>query len=324
MDGSVLLERAQQGDRDAYGQLVEPHRGELHAHCYRMLGSNVDAEDALQEALLRAWKGLGGFEGRSSLRTWLYRITTNVCLKAANRPRILPIDFGPPSDPHDPLDVPLEESVWIGPYPTVEEQYEDHESVELAFVAVLQHLPPAQRAVLVLRDVLGFSGDETAQLLGTSADAVYSSLQRAHRTVDAKIVGPSQRTTLEDLGDARVADLARHYVDAWEGGDIKRLIAMLTDDTVLSMPPHRMWLQGRAEVAAFLAARPLADTVRWKVIPTRANGQLAFGHYMRDHDTGEFLAHSLTVVSLRGDRISHLTAFLDAEVVRSLGLPKAV
>src|SRR6476659_8105965 len=191
-----LLEAARGGDEDAYGRLVEPHRGELHAHCYRMLGSVHDAEDALQEALLRAWRGLPRFEGRSSLRSWLYTIATNTCLNAIERrsKRVLPIDYGPAADPHTTPGEPLVESVWVEPYPDdklgledglagPEARYEQRESVELAFIAALQHLPARQRAVLILRDVLGFSARETAGALAMSPPGVDSALQRAHKAV---------------------------------------------------------------------------------------------------------------------------------------------
>src|SRR6478735_9413389 len=170
---SALVSAAAAGDEDAFAQIVEPYRSELHAHCYRMLGSVYDADDALQEALLRAWRGLGGFEGRSSFRSWLYRITTNACLKLVERrPRlVLPVDYGPASDPRDHVDAPVTEPVWMGPYP--DEQIEQRESLELAFVAALQHLPARQRAVLILRDVLGFSGDEVAAQLDTTRASVF-------------------------------------------------------------------------------------------------------------------------------------------------------
>src|SRR5215210_5218118 len=205
-----LLDAARRGDEDAYRRLVEPRRAELHAHCYRMLGSVPDAEDALQEALLRAWRGLPRFEGRSSFRSWLYKIATNACLKAIERrhTRVLPIDYGPAADPHDGPGEPLVESVWIDPYPDeklgLEEgiaapaaRYEQRESIELAFIAALQHLPARQRAVLILRDVLGFSGREVADALETTPASVYSALQRAHKTIDERLPERSQQETLK-------------------------------------------------------------------------------------------------------------------------------
>src|SRR5437763_13228546 len=215
-----LLEAARGGDENAYGRLIEPHRAELHAHCYRMLGSVHDAEDALQDALLRAWRGQKRFEGRSSLRSWLYRIATNTCLDViARRPkRVLPIDYGPAADPHQAPGEPLVESVWVEPYPdetlgledglaAPEASYEQREGVELAFIAALQHLPATQRAVLILRDVLGFSAREAAESLDATAAAVNSALQRARQTVDEKLPEQTQQATLRSLGDDGLRDL---------------------------------------------------------------------------------------------------------------------
>ena len=216
----ALLEAARQGDEDAYGRLVGQYRAGLHAHCYRMLGSVPDAEDALQDALLRAWRGLPRFEGRSSFRSWLYKIATNACLNAIERrpTRVLPIDYGPAADPHDGIAEPLVESVWVDPYPdenlgledgfaAPEARYEQRESVELAFIAALQHLPARQRAVLILRDVLGFSGAEVADVLETTAASVYSVLQRAHKTVDERLPERSQQATLRSLGEGALREV---------------------------------------------------------------------------------------------------------------------
>ena len=218
MNELELLAAARGGDEDAFGRLVEPYRRELLAHCYRMLGSVPDAEDALQDALLGAWKGLARFEARSSLRSWLYTIATNACLKAIERrpKRVLPIDYGPPADPHDRPGEPLVESVWVDPFPDAElfvadqaaapeARYDRRESVELAFIAALQHLPPRQRAVLILRDVLGFSARETAATLDTKPTSVDSALQRAHKTIDARLPDESQQAALGALGDYRPA-----------------------------------------------------------------------------------------------------------------------
>ncbi len=226
----ALLEAARGGDEGAYGLLVDAYRGELHAHCYRMLGSVHDAEDALQEALLRAWRGLPKFAGDSSLRSWLYRIATNTSLDLIGRRkkhRVLPIDYGPAADPHDGPGEPVVESVWIEPYadqePAIEDgylspdaRYEQRESVELAFIAALQHLPPNQRAVLILREVLGFSAKETADSLETSTQSVNSALQRARKTVEEKLPDQSQAQTLRTLGDEKVRELVEDYMAAWE------------------------------------------------------------------------------------------------------------
>src|SRR5829696_7794706 len=228
-----LLETAKSGSEEAYRRLVEPHRAELHAHCYRMLGSVQDAEGALQEALLRAWKALPRFEGRSSLRSWLYRIATNTSLDAIERrpKRILPIDYGPPAD-DAVVGEPLVESVWIEPYPdetmgledgyaSPDAQYEQRESVELAFITALQHLPANQRAALILREVLGFSAKEAAAMLDTSTASINSALQRARAAVEERTPEQSQQETLRALGDDGVREVVESYVDAWERGDVE-------------------------------------------------------------------------------------------------------
>src|SRR5689334_10504874 len=228
-----LLDAARKGDENAFARLVEPYRTELHAHCYRMLGSVHDAEDALQEALLRAWRGLKSFEGRSSLRSWLYTIATNTCLNAiAKRPkRVLPVDYAPAEDPSAGPGEPVVESVWIEPYPdemlgiedgyaSPDASYEMRESVELAFVAALQHLPPNQRAVLILREVLGFSAKEVADALDTSTASVNSALQRARASVEERTPEQSQQETLRTIGDDGIREIVERYMQAWEQGDI--------------------------------------------------------------------------------------------------------
>jgi RNA polymerase sigma-70 factor (ECF subfamily) len=309
---------------DAFAQLVADHRAELRAHCYRMLGSVHDAEDALQETLLRAWRGLDRFERRSSLRSWLYTIATNVCLRAIERrpKRVLPIDYGPATtDPHGDLGEPLTESVWIEPYPSPDVSYEQRESVELAFVAALQHLPAQQRAVLILRDVLGFTGAETAAALDTNADAVYSALQRAHKTVEQRLPEQTQQATLRSLGDDRLREVVEGYVDAWERHDVDALAAMLAEDAALTMPPNSEWFRGRETIATFLRARPFAGRNRWRVRPTEANGQPAFGHFLWNDEAQAFLAREFVVLTLDGDRIAELTTFRDPGSLAQFGLP---
>jgi RNA polymerase sigma-70 factor (ECF subfamily) len=329
-----LLEAARAGDEDAFARLVEPHRGLLDAHCYRMLGSVHDAEDAMQEALLRAWRAIARFEGRSSLRTWLYTIATNVCLKAIERrPKlVLPVDFGPPTDPHELTAPPLAESVWIEPYPDgrlglaeplagPEARYEQRESVELAFIAALQLLPARQRAVLILRDVLGFTGEEVAEALDTSPDAVYSALQRAHKSVDARLPERSQQAALRAIGDDALRSIVDAFVAAWERGDVDALAAMLTDEATIAMPPMPTWYQGRDAVVGFLRRTPLRQGRRWRVVPVGASGQLAFAFYIFD-EAGGFLAHSIDVLAMDGARIAELIAFLDADAFARFGLPR--
>ena len=315
-----LLAAARDGDERAFQRLVQPRHNELHAHCYRMLGSVHDAEDALQEALLRAWRGMRRFEGSSSLRAWLYRIATNTCLDAiGKRPkRVLPIDYGPPADPHDSPGVPVAETVWIEPYPdqlvnaadfaSPEDGYEQRESVELAFIAALQHLPDQQRAVLILRAVLGFSAREVADTLDTTVAAVNSLLQRARRTVDEKLPAQSQQATLRTLGDARLTEVVGRYMAALQSGDVDRVMALLTEESTWSMPPMPVWYRGRAALAAFLSEYPLHET--WRHVPTRANGQLAVGCYILDAENDCYRIAVLDVLTLRGELVDDVTAFL--------------
>ena len=325
-----LLRTARGGDEDAYRRLLEPHRSELHAHCYRMLGSVHDAEDALQEALLRAWRGLPRFEGRSSLRSWLYTIATNTCLNLiARRPkRVLPIDYGPAADPHDGPGEPVVESVWVEPYPdeqlgledgfaAPEARYEQRESVELAFVAALQHLPASQRAVLILREVLGFSAREVAQTLDTTVAAVNSALQRARQAVEERLPERSQQVTLRSLGDQRLTEIVDGYVDAWERGDVDEVVSRLAQDATFAMPPLRTWYRGHDALAAFLAGWPLSGAWRWRHVRARANAQEALAFYSWDPEAGSFEPFALNVLTLRGSLISDVTAF----VTRSTRLP---
>jgi RNA polymerase sigma-70 factor (ECF subfamily) len=318
-----LLERARAGDESAFGRLVEPHRRELHAHCYRMLGSVHDAEDALQDALLRVWRGLAKFEGRSSLRSWLYTIVTNTCLdQIARRPkRVLPIDYGPATDPHLGPGEPLVESVWIEPYPDeilgVEDgfaapaaRYERRESVELAFIAAIQHLPATQRAVLILREVLGFSAAEVAESLGTTVAAVNSALQRARAGIDERVHEPSQHATLRALGDDSLRALVDRYVDAWERNDVEAFAAMLTEEATFAMPPLASWFHGREAIARWAAGWPLSGSWRWRVIRTSANGQPALGFYAWNAQEESYRPFALNVLSFRGTQISAVTAFI--------------
>jgi RNA polymerase sigma-70 factor (ECF subfamily) len=332
-----LLEAARNGDEDAYSQLIEPHRRELLAHCYRMLGSLPDAEDALQDALLSAWRGLSRFEGRSSLRSWLYTIATNACLKAIERrpKRVLPIDYGPAADPHDGPGEPLVESVWVEPYPdeplaledglaAPETRYEQRESVELAFIAALQHLPARQRAVLILRDVLGFSAREVAEALEATPASIDSALQRAHKTVDERLPEQSQQATLRSLDDVALRRVVDGYVDAWQRDDVDAITAMLAEEATWAMPPLPTWFGGREAIADFLRGWPLSGERPWRLVPTRANAQLAFGHYLWDPGKGAFLAHGISVLTLKGERIDDITVFLTPEAFGRFGLPDEV
>jgi RNA polymerase sigma-70 factor, ECF subfamily len=318
----ALLSAARSGDEDAFARLVAPYRAQLAAHCYRMLGSLQDAEDALQETLLRAWRGLSSFHGRSSLRSWLYAIATNASLRMIERrpKRVLPIDYGPPSDPHGPRAQPVTEAVWVEPFPDSElglesptlgpeARYEQRESVELAFTAALQGLPARQRAALILRDVLGFSARETAEALETTPVSIDSALQRAHKTMEARKPARSQQATLRPLGDKGLQTLVTRFADAWEQHDVAKLVALLVDDARMTMPPEPGWYQGREAVAAFLGRFPLAEDRRFHLVPTSANAQPALAAYVWSEQAAAFEAESIIVLTLRGEQIEEITAF---------------
>jgi RNA polymerase sigma-70 factor, ECF subfamily len=332
-----LVDAARRGDKDAFGRLVAPYRAELHAHCYRMLGSFQDAEDALQDALLRAWRGLPEFESRSSLRSWLYKIATNACLTAIERrpKRVLPIDYAPAADPHDGPAEPVMESLWLEPYPDQrlglegvllgpDARYEQREAVELAFIAALQHVPARQRAVLILRDVLGYTARETAEALGTTPVSVDSALQRAHKTVSERLPKQTQQATLRSLDDAVLNEIVERFVAAWESNDVDALVAMLTEDARMTMPPLPSWYRGREPVASFLRGLPLSNEKRWRLVPSSANAQLAFGGYTWDEETGVFTLHDLIVLTLRGALIEEVTAFLTPQAFPPFGLPDRI
>jgi RNA polymerase sigma-70 factor, ECF subfamily len=318
-----VLTAASRGDETAFADLVEPYRRELHAHCYRMLGSVYDAEDALQEAMLRAWRGLSGFQGRSSLRSWLYTIATNACLtQISRRPkRVLPVDYGPAADPHTPPGEPIVESVWVEPYPDdalgledgfagPEARYEQREAVELAFIAALQHVPANQRAVLILREVLGFSAKETADMLQTSVASVNSALQRARAAVEERVPQQSQQSTLRSLGDEELREIVDRYVDAWERCDVEAFTAMLAEDATFAMPPLATWYRTRAGIATWASLSPMSGPWRWRAVLTRANGQPALAFYAWDDDAQAYLPFALNVLSFRGRQVSDVTAFI--------------
>ena len=319
-----LLTAAQQGDETAFGSLIDPFRGELHAHCYRMLGSVHDAEDALQEATLRAWRGLARFEGRSSLRSWLYTIATNTCLNhIARRPkRVMPLEYGPSWDAtKDGMGEPLIESVWVEPYPdehlgvedglaAPEARYERRESVELAFIAAVQHLPATQRAVLILRDVLGFSAREVAESLDTTVASANSALQRARKTVDERFPEQSQQATLRSLGDQKLRVVVEGYMDALHRGDVDAVVSMLAEDAAWSMPPLAAWFSGLERIRDFLVTGPLSGEFRWRHLPARVNGQATSAAYSWVETEQAWLPFALDVLTLEGDRIKEITSFI--------------
>jgi RNA polymerase sigma-70 factor (ECF subfamily) len=336
-DDGVMIEAARAGDQGAFEDLVAPHRRELLAHCYRMLGCLQDAEDALQETLLAAWRGIGNFEGRSSLRAWLFRIATNACLRLISRRprRVLTPDFGPSRTDTRDLGEPVPEQIWLEPWldeppadlgaeraiddPAV--QYERRESVELAFIATLQHLPGTQRAVLLLRDVLGFSAAEAAGILDTTPASVNSAIQRARKALGERLPDRTQAEELDGLGDRGRKELVEAFVSAWEAGDVDRLTALLAADARFTMPPLPAWFDGLEAVATFFRER-IFDAP-WQLRITEANGQPAVLGYRRDTDGTARLA-GLNVLTIRGGRIVEVNSFLDPALHERLGLPQTL
>jgi RNA polymerase sigma-70 factor, ECF subfamily len=313
-----------------FRRIVEEHRAALHAHCYRMLGSLHDAEDALQETLIRAWRAIGRFEGRSSLHTWLYRIATNTSLDliARRRKRVLPIDYGPSADPLEEVaGEPLADEVWIEPCPDArlaledgwaspEARYEQREAVELGFIAALQHLPGPQRAVLILRDVLGFSAREVAAILRTTTASVNSALQRARAAIDKRLPDPSQQACLRSIGDARTRKLTAAFLQAWELGDVDAMTSILVSDVYVAISPGGS-CRGADAVEALLPSQPDG----WRMRPIRASGQLAFAAYRRDPGDGCFRARLIDVITLRHERIESIAAFVDPNLFPRFALP---
>jgi RNA polymerase sigma-70 factor (ECF subfamily) len=327
---------AASGDAGAFGRLAEPHRRELQLHCYRMLGSLHEAEDLVQETFLRAWRGIDRFEGRSSFRSWLYKIATNACLTAlagrAGIGRTLPEERG---DPNDPWPEQHEtEMLWLEPYPdralegvfdnaeAGEARFEQRESVRLAFVAAIQHLPPRQRAALLLRDVLGFSAREAADLIDSSVASANSVLQRARDTLAIRLPDVGKAPPLDPRDDALVA----RYVASWESADLDAFVALLRDDAVLSMPPMREWYRGRDAIRGFVARAWAASRTGqpFRLLPAGANFQPAFGLYKTAHGGSVLKAHSIQVLTLEEGRIAAVNGFVDARLFSRFGLPEAL
>jgi RNA polymerase sigma-70 factor (TIGR02960 family) len=307
-----------------FEDVVERHRHELYVHCYRMLGSTQDAEDALQESLVAAWRGLERFERRSSLRTWLYRVTTNACLRFAERrpKRVLTPDYAPPLTQTDDLGEPVAEPIWLEPLvddSDPEEQYVKREGVELAFVAALQHLPGTQRAVLILREVLGYSAAETAQMLDTTPASVNSALQRAREGVEARVPERSQQAELAALGEDGLKALVADFVDAWERADLPALVALLAEDAQFTMPPLPAWFDGREAVARFFAERVFATP--WRLVPLQVNGQPGFACYIQQTPDAPFTLGAVNALSFRDGRITRINGFLDPALPGGAELP---
>ncbi len=328
-----LITRAQSGDGDAFRELVEPYRRELLVHCYRMLGSLQDAEDALQDTLLTAWQGLSGFEGRSSLRTWLYRIATNRCLNARRSASRRPAKEWDIPDVEPPEPSKMGEVVWLEPYPDAllegvnvpagpEARYEQSESISLAFVTALQILPPRQVAVLILRDVLGFHAAEVADMLQTTVESVNSALKRARAGLRRNTPQSGERDAMLAAGSPSERALVAEWARAYQSGDVDEVIALLTTDVRLSMPPMALEYLGRDAVGQFFAMIMRPGRI-YDLVPTRSNGQPAFGMYARTPSGGIRHGAGLVVLGLRSDGVSEVTRF-DSSVLPSFGMPRSL
>jgi RNA polymerase sigma-70 factor (ECF subfamily) len=324
-----LLSRARAGDGDAFGRLSEPHRRELQLHCYRILGSVQDAEDVLQDALLAAWRGLGGFEERSMLRTWLYRVATNHCLNALRSARRRPAAAWPLPHVEPPEPSRMREVTWLEPYPDElldgladappgpDARYELTEAVSLAFVTALQLLPPRQRAVLILRDVLGYHAAEVAQMLNATLESVTSALKRARSSLSRH---QTRAEPAVSAGSPEEQELVARLVHAYQTGDVAALTRLLTADVVVTMPPVAFEYCGRDLATRFYAAITFRQGRTYDLVPTRANGQLAYGVYLRNAAGGARRAEGLRVVTLSGTRIRAMTRF-DSSHLPRFGLP---
>ena len=328
-----LITRARAGDGEAFRELTEPYRRELQVYCYRMLGSLQDAEDALQDTLLGAWQGLKGFEGRASIRTWLYRIATNRCLNARRSASRRPAKEWDIAEYEPPEPTRLGEIVWLEPFPDAllegvmdvplgpEARYEQAESITLAFVTALQVLPPRQLAVLVLRDVLGFHANEVADMLDSTIESVNSLLKRARASLQRRLPTSADREPAPAPDSPSEQATVAEFVRAYESGDLTALVALLTDDVFLSMPPFPLEYEGRDVVTRFYASM-IGSGRRFHLVPTRANGQPAFGAYLRA-STGIRHGTGLLVLTLTGDRICSVTRF-DNSVLPWFGLPRSL
>jgi RNA polymerase sigma-70 factor (TIGR02960 family) len=328
-----LISRARAGDGDAFRALTEPHHREVQVHCYRMLGSFQDAEDALQDTLLAAWQGLGSYAGRASIRTWLFKIATNRCLDVLRSAKRRPAVAWSAPEIELPEPSRLGQIVWLEPFPDAllagglgtpldpEARYEQTEAMSLAFVTALQILPARQRAVLILRDVLGYHAQEVANLLETTSESVTSALKRARASLQRRLPAAGEQPRPPAPNSPAEEALGARFVQAYESGRVEALVALLTDDASLSMPPVPLEYVGRDAVARFWAS--VLPHRRYRLVPTRANGQPAFGTYLRDPTSGILHGAGLLVLTLAGDRISAMTRF-ENSVLAWFGLPRSL
>ena len=335
------LAAARKGDEGQFAELTEPHRRELQVHCYRILGSLHESEDMVQETMLKAWKRLDTYEGRASLRSWLYKIATNSCLDSLDQKksrRLLPFEERSPSDPETPILPPTQEISWLEPFPdewlgdrsaiNPEARYSATESISLAFLTALQTLPPRQRAVLILRDVLDFSANETADVLELTVSSVNSALHRARTTLSQRYPhGDTEESTMSST-DERTQLLLDHFVQAWENADVDGLVALLKADAAFAMPPSPSWYEGNRAIGIFVSSTIFANDGifpgqalnRWKLLPTRANGSPAFAIYQRD-EKDEYQAFGLIALKLDGDKLSQIISFIDPSLPPRFGFP---
>ena len=335
------LATARKGDSQQFSELTESYRRELQVHCYRILGSLHEAEDMVQETMLKAWKRLDTYEGRASFRSWLYKIATNSCLDFLDQKksrRLLPFEKLSASDPTTPILPPAPELSWLEPFPdewlgdksalNPEARYTDSESISLAFLIALQTLPPRQRAVLILRDVLDFSAIETADVLELTLPSVNSALHRARTTLSQHYPGGEGEDSTMSSTDERTQWLLDHFVQAWETADVEGLVALLKADAAFAMPPSPSWYQGNKAIRIFAAATVFADggmfpgnaLNRWRLLPTRANGSPAFAIYQRD-EKDEYQAFGLIAITIVGDKLSQIISFIDPSLPPLFGFP---
>lgn len=335
------LSAADRGDSDHFGALTNPYRRELEVHCYRILGSLHDAEDMVQETMLRAWKRLDTYEGRASFRSWLYKIATNVCLDLLDSKRsrrLLPPQSTPASNPIDPFAPPSPELTWLEPFPdewledksavNPEARYASSESVSLAFLTALQALPPRQRAVLILRDVLGFSAIETSEILDVTVSSANSALHRARKTLSDKYQGHEPPDVITPPTDARTQWLLDHFVQAWERADVEGLVALLKEDATLAMPPSPSWYQGKQSIGQFAVVTFFAEggmfggraSGRWRLMRTNANMSPAFALYQRT-EANTYQPFGILVLGIQDGQLEQIISFIDPSLPIQFGLP---